>query len=156
MFSEMVMEMQKWNIMVKGVSQNNNNDNRYKIRYRLRYTQNNIASSNNLDTSSWNYKMQTTGNYLFEIPNVNRDYNAMIYKTREVEIFLGFKTKIPWVTIIQKHHFMAIITTPKKYTKIMKHQQPKFHIIPFSKINFTVWFGGVYYSLGISQVWYSP
>ena len=34
--------------------------------------------------------MQTTGNYLFEIPNLNRDYNTMIYKTREVEIFFGF------------------------------------------------------------------
>ena len=78
-------------MIVKGVSQNNNNDNRYKIRYRLRYTQNNIASSNIFDASSRNYKMQTTGaNYLFEIPNVNRDYNTMIYKTREVEIFFGF------------------------------------------------------------------
>ena len=34
--------------------------------------------------------MQTTGNYLHEIPNVYRDYNTIIYKTREVEIFFGF------------------------------------------------------------------
>ena len=35
--------------------------------------------------------MQTTGNYLSEIPSIHRDYNTMIYKTKEIEIFFGFE-----------------------------------------------------------------
>ena len=87
--------------------------------------------------------MQTTGNYLHEVPNVYRDYNTMIYKTREVEIFFGFEDESSVSDYHSKTPFYGDYYDPEEIYEDYEAPttQVSYNSIFKNKIHGLIWWG---------------